>query len=85
MLVVHVFLSLLSIDLCVWPHRYCSGKRNKGKKGKFGWDYSGASHIAELHALLRATVMVSDSCAGGGGLGGSAFVAVCTRRERKLV
>lgn len=39
--------------------RYCSGKRGKGKKGKFGADYSGASHIAELHALLRATVMVS--------------------------
>ncbi|CAM9826147.1 unnamed protein product, partial [Phaeothamnion confervicola] len=33
--------------------RYCAGK-----KGRFGWDYSGSSNIPELHALLRATVMV---------------------------
>eukprot|EP00752_Nemacystus_decipiens_P010813 g9618.t2 len=38
--------------------RYCSGKKGRGTKGKFGADFSGASHIAELHALLRATVMV---------------------------
>lgn len=49
-------------DLCYMVvRRYCSGKKGKGKKSKFGVDYSGASHIAELHALLRATVMVSTT------------------------
>lgn len=52
---------MVCTDLCyIVACRYCAGKKGKGKKGKFGVDYSGASHIAELHALLRATVMVSD-------------------------
>lgn len=64
-LVVCPVRTILALKLChPWTvlvlSRYCSGKKNKGKKGKFGVDYSGASHIAELHALLGATVMVSN-------------------------
>jgi SWI/SNF-related matrix-associated actin-dependent regulator 1 of chromatin subfamily A len=33
--------------------RYCNGYA-----GTFGWNFDGASHLAELNALLRATVMV---------------------------
>jgi SWI/SNF-related matrix-associated actin-dependent regulator 1 of chromatin subfamily A len=33
--------------------RYC-----EAYAGQFGWNYDGASHLAELNALLRATVMI---------------------------
>lgn len=58
----HLHQSVISTTIGMYCCcRYCSGKKGKGKKGKFGVDYSGASHIAELHALLRATVMVSSN------------------------
>ncbi|CAM9872577.1 unnamed protein product [Discosporangium mesarthrocarpum] len=56
---VELFMQLHTINAKTWANyhdfgmRYCSGKR-----GKFGWDFSGSSHIPELHALLRATIMV---------------------------
>jgi hypothetical protein len=50
-------LNMLRPDLWKDRHdfgvRYCAGKR-----GAFGWDFSGASNIQELHALLRHSVMV---------------------------
>jgi len=33
--------------------RYCKPQRNR-----FGWDFSGASHLPELHEKLRGTIMV---------------------------
>lgn len=33
--------------------RYCAGH-----KGQFGWDYTGASHLEELHCILSHTVMI---------------------------
>ena len=36
-----------------YAKRYCAAKRNR-----FGWDFSGASYLEELHGLLRANIMV---------------------------
>lgn len=39
-------------DLPVFGMRYCAGHRHE-----FGWDYSGASHLDELHARLEPTLL----------------------------
>jgi SWI/SNF-related matrix-associated actin-dependent regulator 1 of chromatin subfamily A len=33
--------------------RYCSGVQ-----GRFGWEFAGASHLPELHALMTRYVMI---------------------------
>ncbi|MFP5503040.1 MAG: helicase-related protein, partial [Candidatus Sericytochromatia bacterium] len=42
----------LGDDLPVFGMRYCAGHRHE-----FGWDYSGASHLDELHARLEDTLL----------------------------
>ena len=44
---------LVSVEGVPQPRRYCNGRR-----GKFGWDYSGSSNLLELHALLTTYIMI---------------------------
>lgn len=56
---VELFPVLNDLDPRGWPnfhrfaHRYCDAKHDG-----YGWDYSGASHEAELNKILRSTVLV---------------------------
>jgi SWI/SNF-related matrix-associated actin-dependent regulator 1 of chromatin subfamily A len=59
-----LFGLLRVLDPGAWPsrfrfgQRFCNGKQVSAGRGKLVWDFSGASHLGELHETLRATVMV---------------------------
>lgn len=46
-------LSTLFSNFFEFGIRYCGGKQ-----GNFGWDFTGATNLDELHLLLRHTVMI---------------------------
>ena len=50
---------LKRLDPITWHDFFSFGKKYcGGKEGIFGWDFSGASNLAELQQILRSTIMV---------------------------
>lgn len=56
---VELFPQLRALDASIWPTlkgfglRYCNAH-----DGPYGWDYTGASNLVELNAILTNTVMI---------------------------
>jgi len=56
---IELFTQLQALDPDSWQSLHDYGMRYcEGKKGRYGMDYSGASHIDELHTILSSSIMV---------------------------
>lgn len=56
---IELFPQLRALDASIWPTlkgfglRYCNAH-----EGPYGWDYTGASNLVELNAILTNTIMI---------------------------
>jgi SNF2 family DNA or RNA helicase len=56
---IELYPIIHNLDPLGWPNRFSYASRYcAAKRGPFGWDFSGASHLDELQYKLRSTIMI---------------------------